>query len=242
MLFDLRSRGRRRSVKVIYTGLALLLGVGLVGFGVGSVGGGSIFEGLSKEGKGGNTYAAKVTAARKRIAKNPNEAAAWAALTEAQLHEADTSYETATESYTATGKQQLRHAASSWNRYLQLESKPSVKLARDVLNIFGPTGLSQPASAVRALQILIAAEPRSASLYSTLAEYSYIAHNEREGDLASKKAISLAPKARRPLMESEFERVKKAVSKVSKSASATTSSTSAAVVTSTISAAAGKKK
>ncbi len=35
MLFDLRGRGRRRTVRVIYTGLALLMGVGLVGFGIG---------------------------------------------------------------------------------------------------------------------------------------------------------------------------------------------------------------
>ena len=30
MLFDLRGRGRRRTVRVIYTGLAVLMGVGLV--------------------------------------------------------------------------------------------------------------------------------------------------------------------------------------------------------------------
>ena len=35
MLFDLRGRGRRRAVKVIYLGLALLLGGGLVLFGIG---------------------------------------------------------------------------------------------------------------------------------------------------------------------------------------------------------------
>ena len=35
MLFDLRGRGRRRAVRVIYMGLALLFGVGFVGFGVG---------------------------------------------------------------------------------------------------------------------------------------------------------------------------------------------------------------
>jgi len=39
MLFDLRGRGRRRTVQVIYGGLALLMGSGLVLFGVGSFGG-----------------------------------------------------------------------------------------------------------------------------------------------------------------------------------------------------------
>jgi hypothetical protein len=35
MLFDLRGRGRRTTVRVLYIGLAVLLGVGLVGFGIG---------------------------------------------------------------------------------------------------------------------------------------------------------------------------------------------------------------
>ena len=36
MLFDLRSRGRRRAVRVIYVGLAVLMFGGLVLFGVGA--------------------------------------------------------------------------------------------------------------------------------------------------------------------------------------------------------------
>lgn len=231
-------------MKVIYTGLALLLGVGLVGFGVGSVGGGSIFESLSKEGRGGNAYAAKVTAARKRIAKNPNDAAAWMALTEAQLHEADSSedYESTTERYTAKGLHQLHHVASSWERYLQLAgAHPSVKLAREVSGIF--VALNQPESAIKALQIEIAGSPPSAALYSSLAEFSYFVNNMRQGDLASKKALSLMPKARRPLAEQEFERIKKAIIKKNKKKSSTaTSSTSSASTTSTSSAATAKKK
>ena len=36
MLFDLRSRGRRRTVQGVYLGLAVLIGGGLVLFGVGA--------------------------------------------------------------------------------------------------------------------------------------------------------------------------------------------------------------
>lgn len=245
MLFDLRSRGRRRSVKVIYTGLALLIGVGLVGFGVGSVGGGSIFESVSREGGGGSTYAAKITAAKKQIAKDPSDAAAWIALTEAQLHEATGAefYDSATESYTARGKQQLRKAASSWNRYLALNpSPPSVKLAREVANIFSATALNEPANAVAALQIVIAASPPSASLYSQLAEYAYLAHNESQGDLATKKAVALAPKSRRPLLESELERVKRSVKEKTTTSTGTTSAGAASTTTTSSSSSNGKKK
>ena len=43
MLFDLRSRGRRRTVQAVYLGLAIILGGGLVLFGVGA---GNGFGGL----------------------------------------------------------------------------------------------------------------------------------------------------------------------------------------------------
>src|ERR671911_508833 len=44
MLFDLRGRGRRRTVKIVYITLALLMGGGLVLFGIG--GGGAMQGGL----------------------------------------------------------------------------------------------------------------------------------------------------------------------------------------------------
>lgn len=257
MLFDLRSRGRRRSVKVIYSGLALLMGLALIFLGLGGLGG-NVLESLSKEGHASNSYAAKVTAARKQIAKEPGNTAAWVALTEAQLHEASGSeyYNSTTEAYTAKGKEQLRKAATSWSRYLALNPKPpSTRLAKEVATIFGTGALNEPANVVQALQIIIAAEPEKEALYSQLAQYAYLAHNERQGDLATKKAVELAPKARRALLESELERVKRSVKEEEakkKAASGTTAATggtaatgAAAGTTSTTSAsssAAGKKK
>lgn len=221
MLFDLRSRGRRRSVKVVYSGLAILLFIGLVFLGVGGVGGGSFLENVNRgSGGGGRTYAARIAAARKRIAKNPKEAAAWVALTEAQLREAASGefYEAATGRYTAKGIQQLRRAASSWKSYLALNpSKPDVRLAREVSLIFEPTALNEPSAAVEALQILIAAEPPSYRLYNQLAVESYLASNVRQGDLASKKAIALLPKTKRPLAEAEFEKLKRSIAEQQKS-------------------------
>ena len=50
MLFDLRGKGRRRAVRVIYIGLALLMGVGLVGFGIGGgFGGGGLLHGRDQQ-------------------------------------------------------------------------------------------------------------------------------------------------------------------------------------------------
>lgn len=246
MLFDLRSRGRRRSVKVIYSGLALLMGLALIFLGLGGLGGGSLLESISKESRtGGSSYSAKVTAAKKQIAKNPNDSAAWIALTEAQLHEASgsESVNSTTGAYTAHGKEQLRRAASSWQRYLALNPKPvSVRLAREVAPIFGTEGLDEPANAVQALQVLVAANPSSEALYSDLADYAYLAHNESQGDLASKKAISLAPKAKRALLEAEFERVKRSVKEKSTASTGGTAAGTAVSTTTSSTSSSAKKK
>jgi hypothetical protein len=60
------------------------------------------------------------------------------------------------------------------------------------------------------LQLVVAAEPKNASYYAALAEYAYKAKNARVGDLASEKAVSLAPATDRARVKSELEAVKKA--------------------------------
>ncbi len=242
MLFDLRSRGRRRTVQVVYLGLAGLMALGLIGFGIGGgFGGGGLFEGLSRQtGSRGASFSSEVRSAEKRIAAHPSEAAAWAALTEADLHQASGAeyYDSNTGTYTAKGKQELQKAASAWSRYLQIEPKnPSPRIAEHMSSVFSVEALDEPAKAVEALQIVIAAKPESAALYSALAEYAYLAHNEREGDLASRKAISLAPKSKRPLLELEFEKMKKQAKGTTSTSATATSSTSAAAASSTSAAA-----
>src|ERR1700692_281554 len=89
MLFDLRGRGRRRMVRVIYTGLALLMGVGLVGFGVGSFGGGGLFNAAtSNEGANSASFANQIKKDEKLTKQNPHNLAAWEGLATNLLHEA----------------------------------------------------------------------------------------------------------------------------------------------------------
>jgi hypothetical protein len=211
MLFDLRRRGRRRTVKIIYTGLAVLIGVGLVGFGIGTgVNGGGVVNAVSENNKGGGTptFQKQVTEATRRTQDHPNEAAAWAALTEAQLHEADVApyYDQATGRYTSQGKELLARVYASWNRYLALEAnEPSPQLAERVLPILGTEGLNQPAAAVRALQIVIPSREPSAALYASLAQYAYKAKNQGLGELAAKKAVELAPPSQRKSVKEQLE-------------------------------------
>jgi hypothetical protein len=215
MLFDLRGRGRRRTVRAVYLGLALLFGLSFIGFGVGTgLGGGGIFESLfgNKEGSNGAGFAAQVSAAEKRTHKNPGEAAAWAALIEAQFHESGAGeyFDQNTSRFTSQGKALLAKVANSWNHYVALHpSKLNLTAAQGMLTVFGQEGLNQPASAVEALQLIIPARPPAASLYGELAMYAYQAKNTRVGDLASQKAISLTPAAQRAKVEAELERIKK---------------------------------
>jgi hypothetical protein len=46
MLFDLRGRGRRRTVQIIYLSLALLMGGGLVLFGIGGATSGGLVDAI----------------------------------------------------------------------------------------------------------------------------------------------------------------------------------------------------
>src|SRR5579883_88981 len=126
MLFDLRARGRRRVVQVVYVGLALLFLVGFIGFGVGvGGGGGGLFEGIfgNKEGSAGAGYAKQVASAEARVHKHPGEAAAWSALIEARFHEAGGSefYDEEKQQFTSKGKELLSKIAGEWNRYIALK-------------------------------------------------------------------------------------------------------------------------
>jgi hypothetical protein len=214
MLFDLRGRGRRRTVQVVYLGLAILFLLGFVGFGVGvGGGGGGIFNALTENG-GSNSasFAGKVAAAQKRTKSHPGEAAAWAALAEAQLHQASESefFNQTTEQYTASGKVLLAKMAHSWNTYLQLEAHhPNAELAQRMAGIFGEQALNQPASEARALQVAIAGKPPSAGLYSSLAEAAYKARHLSEGDAAAHKAVSLAPATERKRVQKYLAEIRK---------------------------------
>jgi hypothetical protein len=214
MLFDLRGRGRRRTVRAVYLGLAILFGLSFIGFGVGTgLGGGGIFEGLfgSKEGSSGSTYGKQVSAAEARTRLHPTEAAAWAALADARVHEASQSefFDESTQKFTSQGKEVLAKASNAWNRYTALNpSKPNVTTAQEMLRVYGQEGLNQPAAAVEAMQLVIAAKPPSAALYGSLAEFAYQAKNTSLGDLASKKAVSLTPAAQRSKVAAELAQIK----------------------------------
>src|SRR3954451_2833381 len=80
MLFDLKGK-RRRAVQITYLALAILMGAGLVLFGIGSsVNGGlsDLFSGGGGSNTGDKTIQKKIDTAEKQLETNPRNTAALA--------------------------------------------------------------------------------------------------------------------------------------------------------------------
>jgi hypothetical protein len=213
MLFDLRGRGRRRTVRVIYIGLAVVFALGFVGLGVGGgFGSSGILSSLTgNEGSTKASFSAQISKYRKLTREQPTNLSAWESLTKAMLHEAGGSaYVSESGAVTSKGRELYNQASQAWTSYLALNPpKPNTELAQLMVTVYSEQGLNQPAQAVQALQLVVVARPTSAALFAALAEYAYKAKNISVGDLASAKAVSLAPAGQRTRLKNELAEVKK---------------------------------
>jgi tetratricopeptide (TPR) repeat protein len=140
MLFDLRSPGRRNLIRVVYAGLAVLMGGGLIFFGIGGSGGGLFSDvGGGGGGDGGNPFEDQISDAEARLQQNPQDTAALAELV--QLHyqagsnQIEVDEEGGSQSLTEEGEEQLQQSADSWDRYLKLTEKGGQPPATGVSSI-----------------------------------------------------------------------------------------------------------
>ncbi|HWE10021.1 MAG TPA: hypothetical protein VG325_11735 [Solirubrobacteraceae bacterium] len=210
MLFDLRSRGRRRTVQAVYLGLAVLMGGGLVLFGVGTGSGvGGLLNAFT--GNGSNQQSSIISQQEKtalaQTKANPNNPAAWSALITARWEAASgNGYNSATQTYTAAGKKELAGVTSAWQRYVALTKSPDPNVAILAANAYGALGqYSQEAQAWDAETL---ADPSSVKGFECLAISAYAAKQNREGDLAGAKAASMVPKASRKTVLSQINTAK----------------------------------
>jgi hypothetical protein len=219
MLFDLQSRGRRNVVKVIYLGLAILMGGGLLLFGIGTgTGGGGFLDIFSN---GGSSTSSQVSSTEKKanreVRLHPQSAKAWADLTRARYQTAglgDNYVQTANQGqgqFTKSGVAKLEDAAIAWQRYLKLApDHPDPTLARLMATAYSQIGLDQPTDAAEAMEVVTEQQP-SAAAYATLAQYAYVAQQLRKGDLAAARAVQLAPSAQQRLVRAQLANVKRQV-------------------------------
>jgi len=213
MLFDLRGRGRRRTVQAIYLGLAILMGGGLVLFGIGSNTSGGLFDAISGDGSTSATAAIdkRVDNAVAATRQRPKDPKAWAVLAQVRFQRAGIDgFSADGTTYTAKGKAKLRLAEQAWERHLALKpEKPDARTAKFMVQAYQPAGLNEPTKAVRALEIVTAAaDPPSSNLYQQLAQLAYTSGETRSGDLASTRAIELAPKKDRKALRAALDALK----------------------------------
>jgi hypothetical protein len=211
MLFDLRSRGRRRTVQVIYLGLALLMLFGLVLFGVGAGNGfGGLLNAFTNNGSSNGTQvnSQQLKAALKATKDNPSSAAAWASLVQAQYLAAGqgNNLNSTTGVYDAAGKRLLADATQSWTRYQSLTQTPASTVAQLAASAFAQ--LAQYGGEANAWESYTLTQPKVAKGYECLAAAAYAAKQTRKAQLAAAKAISLAPKLERLTLKQELEAAK----------------------------------
>jgi hypothetical protein len=213
MLFDLRGRGRRRTVQAIYLSLALLMGGGLILFGIGSSQSGGLFDAIS--GSSGNTSATsgidkRIKATIRATKTRPRDPAPWAQLATLRVQRAGIDEITAAGQYTDSGLARLTLASQAWERHLALNPKqPNVTAAKFMVQAYDSTALNELTKAVRAQEIVTAAtNPPNSNLYAQLASLAYRAKDTRSGDLAGARAVELAPKAERKALQTQLDSLK----------------------------------
>src|SRR4051812_44016008 len=163
MLFDLRGRGRRRTVQAIYLTLAILLGGGLVLFGIGGSVSGGLFDAIGLTGGSGGGSSAneqlqkQEKAALRRTRANPRDEVAWVTLTRVRYQQAGQgdNFDQATGAFTGGGRKELRQAAQAWDSYLALEpNPPDANLAALMIQAFSPVALNRPKDGVAAAEVV----------------------------------------------------------------------------------------
>jgi hypothetical protein len=210
MLFDLQGR-RRRVVQGTYLMLAILMGGGLVLFGIGGDVSGGLFDAFSDRNTGGNGNSAieeRIDRAEQRLERNPRDAAALQELVRANYQLATSQTAQGQVGFPDEARDELTKAATAWQRYLEAEERrPDPSLATVAFQIYDVGALNRPKEALQAAQIIAQADPES-NAYIRVVQYATLAGNTRIANLAGDKAIELAPKGQRKVVRQQVQQAK----------------------------------
>src|ERR1700712_5937710 len=230
MLFDLKGK-RRAAAHGTYLMLAILMGAGLVLFGIGSsVNGGlsDLFSGGGGSNQGDKVIVKRIDTANTLLKVNPKNAAALATVIRGHYQLATANADQNTGQFSKDAIPDLQQAATAWERYLATNPpKPDVGLARVMVR--GCTGLAEAAAsdqnppgttgptaaqknwagAATAAELIAARQPNPTS-YIALVQYASLANQPSKADLAGQKAIQLAPKKQRKSVQQQVKAAKAA--------------------------------
>ena len=205
MLFDLRSKGRRRTMQVVYIGLAVLMAAGLVLFGVGTgTGGGGLFGGLVGSGSSNNQTGAvgkNAQTAQQQVAQNPKDPSAWQKLITARWENAQ-SAGTNNQGFTPFGKQQLAQVTKDYEQYVKLQPKPDATTATYAARAYSYLG--DYAQEAHTWDTITSIQPSPVG-YKCLALSAYAAKNTGLAELAKTKFLTHVPKKQQAEIGAELE-------------------------------------
>jgi hypothetical protein len=204
MLFDLQSSRRRRVfIKVVYAGLAVLIGGGLILGTFGSSGGGLLDTLGLGNGGGGSVDSAlqdQIDSAQKDVDLAPNDPAKLLELarTEATVAKQQVEVDDAGNPKPNSDASELyAKAADNWQKYLKLNGKKPVDAGAAVLIAGGFFYLAQTSTTVAdadtnikdaaAAQKIVADSLPGSGTYFNLALYSYFAGETDQAEDAVKK-------------------------------------------------------
>jgi hypothetical protein len=207
MLFDLRGK-RRRTVQETYLTLAVLMGGGLVLFGIGGDVQGGLFDAFSERGggdSGNEVIENRIDRTEKRLQRNPKDEEALGQLVKDYYGLA--SAQSRGDTFGKDSRDDLARAGSVWQRYQRTAKNPDPDVAQYGLRIYEQGALNKPKEAQQAVAIIAEAE-NDPSAYLLLVQYASLAKDTRTADLAGKKAVDLAPKADRKAIKAQVEQAK----------------------------------
>jgi len=207
MLFDLRGR-RRRAVQATYLTLAVLMGGGLVLFGIGGDVSGGLFDAFSDRSGGGSAsedLQERIDDQEERLSSNPENERVLKGLVRNYYALASGQRPTGAVEYPEEARDELSQSGEYWQRYLEVEDgDPDASLARTALEVYGEFGLNEPKEAANAMRI-VADAGNSYELYLGLVSLAAAADDKRTANLAAQKAVDLAPKRLKKQVKQEAE-------------------------------------
>lgn len=210
MLFDLRGR-RRRAVQATYLTLAVLMGGGLVLFGIGGDVSGGLFNAFSEGGGGDSTSGQledRIDRLEERLAANPRSEATLKALVRDNHALASSQLPSGGVQYPEDAMDDLSAAAKYWERYLEVEDgRPDPSLARLALTVYDQNALNQPKEAAAAM-LIVAEDANDFQSYLALVQRAAAANDTRTADLAAQKAVDLAPKRLRKQVKKQAKQLR----------------------------------
>jgi hypothetical protein len=206
MLFDLQGK-RKNFIRVIYAGLALLIGGGLVLFGIGGSGNGGLFDALGI-GDGSSTgdisYEKELDSANSALDANPKDEGALLKLTQFEFLTGQAQRETGDNGAsrpTGDTVESYNRAADAWERYLALDpKKPDADIARLMVQAYPVVyATAEPAQQEDTLKNLVASaqivadDSPGLGPFVDLATFAFYAGDNKLGAQAEKKALAAAP-------------------------------------------------